>query len=236
MSASRSRHAQEVARARAARRGAVRRRPRRLDRQRRAAVDRPRPRLLPGRPVLGRQRLHAHLRRLPAARRPHGRPARPPAHVHRRPRSSSPSPRSPAVSPRATGWLIAARAVQGLGAALLSPAALSLVTTIFAEGAERNKALGVWGAVAGSGGAAGVLLGGMLTEYAGWEWVLFVNVPIGLAAAFFAPRLLPESRNDGPAPLRRRRRRHGDRRPVAARLRARRRQQRRLGLDPDDRR
>src|SRR3954468_15856940 len=75
------------------------------------------------------------------------------------------------------GWLIAARAVQGLGAALLSPAALSLVTVLFAEGSERNKAMGVWGAVAGSGGAVGVLLGGMLTEWAGWEWVLFVNVP-----------------------------------------------------------
>ena len=78
---------------------------------------------------------------------------------------------------------------------------------MFAEGAERNKAMGVWGAVAGSGGAAGVLLGGVLTEYAGWEWVLFVNVPIGLAAALLAPRLLPESRNDGRAPLRHRRRR-----------------------------
>ncbi len=95
------------------------------------------------------------------------------------------------------GWLIAARAVQGLGAALLSPAALSLVTVLFAEGAERNKAMGVWGAVAGSGGAVGVLLGGMLTEWAGWEWVLFVNVPIGIAAAMLAPRLLPESRNVG---------------------------------------
>jgi EmrB/QacA subfamily drug resistance transporter len=95
-------------------------------------------------------------------------------------------------------WLIAARAVQGLGAALLSPAALSLVTVLFREGAERNKAMGVWGAVAGSGGAAGVLFGGMLTQWAGWEWVLFVNVPIGLAAALFAPRLLPESRNEGP--------------------------------------
>ena len=94
-------------------------------------------------------------------------------------------------------WLIAARAVQGLGAALLSPAALSLITVIFEEGPERNKALGVWGAVAGSGGAAGVLLGGMLTQWAGWEWVLFVNVPIGLAAAFLAPRLLPESKNEG---------------------------------------
>jgi EmrB/QacA subfamily drug resistance transporter len=93
-------------------------------------------------------------------------------------------------------WLIAARAAQGLGAALISPAALSLVTTMFSEGAERNKALGVWGAVAGSGGAAGVLLGGMLTQWAGWEWVLFVNVPIGLAAVALAPRLLPESRDD----------------------------------------
>jgi EmrB/QacA subfamily drug resistance transporter len=71
------------------------------------------------------------------------------------------------------------------------------VTVMFTEGAERNKALGVWGAVAGSGGAAGVLLGGILTEYAGWEWVLFVNVPIGIAAAALAPRLLPESRNTG---------------------------------------
>src|SRR5919202_4996125 len=94
-------------------------------------------------------------------------------------------------------WLVAARAAQGLGAALLSPAALSLVTTLFEEGADRNKALGVWGAVAGSGGAAGVLAGGMLTQWAGWEWVLFVNVPIGIAAALIAPRLLPESRNEG---------------------------------------
>src|SRR4051812_17069077 len=92
-------------------------------------------------------------------------------------------------------WLIIARSVQGLGAALVSPAALSIVTTTFTEGAERNKALGVWGAVAGSGGAAGVLLGGVLTKFAGWEWVLFVNTPIGLAAAFLAPRLLAESRD-----------------------------------------
>src|SRR5207248_101183 len=68
-------------------------------------------------------------------------------------------------------WLIGARALQGLGAALISPAALSLVTTIFSEGAERNRALGVWGAVAGSGGAAGVLLGGVLTQWVGWQAV-----------------------------------------------------------------
>jgi EmrB/QacA subfamily drug resistance transporter len=92
-------------------------------------------------------------------------------------------------------WLIAARAVQGLGAALISPAALAIVTTTFAEGSERNKALGVWGAVAGSGGAAGVLLGGILTDGLGWEWVLFVNTPIGIAAALLAPRLLGESRD-----------------------------------------
>jgi EmrB/QacA subfamily drug resistance transporter len=92
--------------------------------------------------------------------------------------------------------LVAARAVQGLGAAILSPAALSIVTTTFREGAERNKALGIWGAVAGSGGAAGVLLGGVLTESAGWEWVFFVNTPIALAAAVIAPRLIDESRAD----------------------------------------
>jgi EmrB/QacA subfamily drug resistance transporter len=96
-------------------------------------------------------------------------------------------------------WLLIARAVQGLGAAIISPAALSILTTTFAEGGERNKALGVWGAVAGAGGAAGVLLGGILTSGLGWEWVLFVNVPIGLAAAFMAPRILLEShaREDG---------------------------------------
>src|SRR4051794_10441212 len=92
--------------------------------------------------------------------------------------------------------LIAARAVQGLGAAFLSPAALSIVTTTFKEGTDRNKALGIWGAVAGSGGAAGVLLGGILTDSAGWEWVFFVNTPIALAAAFIAPRLIDESRAD----------------------------------------
>src|SRR3989440_369086 len=94
------------------------------------------------------------------------------------------------------GWLIAARAAQGFGAALLSPAALSIVTTTFTEGAERNRALGVWGAVAGSGGAAGVLLGGILTSGLVWQWVLFVNTPIGIAAALLAPRLIEESKSD----------------------------------------
>ena len=91
-------------------------------------------------------------------------------------------------------WLIAARALQGLGAAMASPAALSIVTTTFAEGAERNRALGIWTAVAGGGAAAGVLLGGMLTEWIGWEAVLWVNVPIGLLAAWQAPKRLVESK------------------------------------------
>ncbi len=92
------------------------------------------------------------------------------------------------------GQLIAARAAQGLGAAIISPAALSIVTTTFKDGSERNKALGVWGAVAGSGGAAGVLLGGILTDGLGWEWVLWVNVPVSLIAFALSPRLIAESR------------------------------------------
>src|SRR5579862_6291095 len=91
-------------------------------------------------------------------------------------------------------WLITARAVQGLGAAIISPAALSIITTTFADGPERNRALGIWGAVAGAGGAAGVLLGGVLTSGLSWRWVLFVNVPIGIAAAALAPGTLVESR------------------------------------------
>jgi EmrB/QacA subfamily drug resistance transporter len=98
-----------------------------------------------------------------------------------------------------SGFLIAARAVQGLGAALVAPAALSILTTTFAEGVERNKALAVWGAVSGAGGAVGVLLGGVFTEYLGWEWVFYVNVPIGLIAIALAPRLLRESRVEGAA-------------------------------------
>ncbi|MEA2171235.1 MAG: hypothetical protein QOF76_4535 [Solirubrobacteraceae bacterium] len=95
------------------------------------------------------------------------------------------------------GQLIAARAVQGLGGALLSPAALSILTNTFSEGAERNRALGVWGAVGGSGGAVGTLLGGVITQTLGWEWVLFVNAPVTLAVAYGSWRVLEESRNEG---------------------------------------
>src|SRR5213594_1659376 len=76
------------------------------------------------------------------------------------------------------GSLITFRALQGLGGALLSPAALSILTTVFREGRERNIALGVWGAASGSGGAAGVLLGGVLTSYLSWSWIFFINIPV----------------------------------------------------------
>ena len=93
--------------------------------------------------------------------------------------------------------LIAARAVQGLGAAIISPAALAILTDTFAEGSERNKALGVWGAVAGAGGAVGVLLGGILTDLLTWEWVFFINAPVGAVVIALSLRTLRESRVEG---------------------------------------
>ena len=87
--------------------------------------------------------------------------------------------------------------MQGIGAAIISPAALSILVTTFEEGAERNKALGIWGAIAGIGGAAGVLAGGVLTDTLGWEWIFFVNVPIGLAVIALIPRYIDESRAEG---------------------------------------
>jgi EmrB/QacA subfamily drug resistance transporter len=91
--------------------------------------------------------------------------------------------------------LISARAVQGLGAAAISPAALSILMTSFKEGRDRNIALGVWGAVGGFGAAAGVLLGGVLTDALSWEWIFFVNIPVGLIALALVPLLLGESRD-----------------------------------------
>src|SRR5437588_9728600 len=94
------------------------------------------------------------------------------------------------------GSLIAFRGIQGLGGALLAPAALSLLMTTFSEGRERNLALGIYGAASGSGAAAGVLLGGVLTSYLSWSWIFFINVPVGLAAIALAPVLLRDSRAD----------------------------------------
>jgi EmrB/QacA subfamily drug resistance transporter len=98
---------------------------------------------------------------------------------------------------QSSGMLVAMRTLQGAAGAILSPSVFSIVTVTFEEGAERNKALGILGAIAGSGAAIGVLLGGVLTEYAGWEWIFFVNVPIGALALLFVPRLVRESRVDG---------------------------------------
>ena len=92
------------------------------------------------------------------------------------------------------GMLIAARAVQGIGGAVVSAAALSIVSTTFTEGAERNKALGIWGALGGSGAAVGVLLGGVLTKYLGWEWIFFVNVPVGALVLGVTRPIVHESR------------------------------------------
>jgi EmrB/QacA subfamily drug resistance transporter len=92
------------------------------------------------------------------------------------------------------GALIAARAVQGVGAAIMTPTALSIIATTFPEGSERNKALGIWGMMGALGSTAGFLLGGVLVEGAGWEWIFFINLPLGLAALALSPALLRESR------------------------------------------
>ena len=92
--------------------------------------------------------------------------------------------------------LIGARLVQGLGGALMAPSALSMLTVVFAEGRERNRALGVWAAISAGGAAIGLIVGGVLTEYASWRWVLFVNVPVAALAVLGALRVLPESRDD----------------------------------------
>jgi MFS family permease len=94
------------------------------------------------------------------------------------------------------GMLLVARGAQGLGGALVSPAALSIILTSFTEGPDRNRALAVWGAIAGAGGAIGLLLGGVMVEVLTWRWVFFINVPIGAALVALAPRIVPESRSE----------------------------------------
>ena len=94
------------------------------------------------------------------------------------------------------GMLLVARGLQGLGGALVSPAALSIILTTFKEGTERNRALAVWGAIAGAGGAVGLLLGGVIVQVLSWRWVFFINVPIGAVVLALAPRIVPESRSE----------------------------------------
>ena len=95
------------------------------------------------------------------------------------------------------GFLIAMRGLQGFGAAVVLPAALSIVMNMFAEGAERNKALGLWGGIGAGGATIGLIAGGALTRYVGWEYIFFLNVPVGAAALLLAPRIVPESRLQG---------------------------------------
>jgi EmrB/QacA subfamily drug resistance transporter len=95
------------------------------------------------------------------------------------------------------GLLIAMRGLQGFGAAVVLPAALSIVMNMFEEGAERNKALGLWGGIGAAGATIGLIAGGLLTRYAGWEYIFYLNVPIGVAAMLIAPRIVPESRLEG---------------------------------------
>src|SRR5467141_1651678 len=91
-------------------------------------------------------------------------------------------------------FLIAMRGLQGIGAAIVLPAALSIVMNMFDEGAERNKALGIWGGIGAGGATVGLIAGGLLTRYLGWQYIFFLNVPIGALALLLAPRLVPESR------------------------------------------
>ena len=98
---------------------------------------------------------------------------------------------------RSDAFLIAMRGIQGFGAAVVLPAALSIVMNMFTEGAERNKALGLWGAIGAAGGTVGLIAGGLLTRYAGWQYIFIINVPVGAAALLLAPRIVPESRLTG---------------------------------------
>ena len=164
-----------------------------------------------------------------APRGTHRRPARPPARVHGRPRALLGGSLACGLA-WSEASLIVLRGVQGLGGALLAPAALALLMTSFPEGRERNRALGIYGAASGSGGAAGVLLGGVITSYLHWSWIFFINVPVGLAAMALAPLLLrravPRSRTGTSTSPGRPRSRRAD----AVRLRADAGRQPRLGL------
>ncbi len=169
----------------------------RVDREHRAAVGPEGPRHQRRRPAVGRHGLHAGLRRPAAARRPDRRLRRPQAHLPHRARRLRRRVARSAASRAPPALLFAARALQGAFAALLAPAALSLITVTFTEPKERARAFGVFGAISGGGAAIGLILGGVLTEYASWRWCLGVNVPIALAAAAAAVAVVHESKAPG---------------------------------------
>ena len=138
------------------------------------------------------ERLPADLRRLHAARRPARRPVRPAPGVPDRPDAVHASPRSPAASRTRRTSLIAARAVQGLGGAIVAAIALALLMKLFTEPGERAKAMGVFGFVVSGGGTLGVLLGGVLTDAFDWHWIFLVNLPIGIAVFALCLRAAPD--------------------------------------------
>ena len=210
-------------------------RPRHDHRERRAAVDPRGPRLLRELARVGRERVPADLRRVPAARRTARRPLRAPAAVPRRSRRSSRAPRSPAASRARRPSSSRARAVQGVGGAIVAAVALSLIMTLFTEPAERAKAMGVFGFVAAGGGSVGVLLGGVLTDAISWHWIFLVNVPIGIAV--FALSLVAASgraRRGARGTAGRRRRDHRDGLADARGLRDRERERGGLDVGADD--
>ena len=202
-------------------------RPRRDDRRRCARRSRG-SRLLRGVAGMGRERVPDHVRRVPPRR---CRPLRSPQVVRRGSRSSR-WHRQRAGSPRRRGCS-SARAVQGLGAAVVSAVALSLMMTLFTEPAERAKAMGVFGFVAAGGGSIGVLLGGILTDVLNWHWIFLVNVPVGVAVGALAPADPGGSRAVGDAASRCRRRDHSHRVADDRRLRDRERQRGRLDVRAD---
>ena len=138
---------------------------------------------------VGDQRLCPRVRRVPSPGRTGSGHARSPTGVPRGNSSCSPLASLLAGLAWSDTSLIGARVLQGLGAAIITPAALSILSTTFVEGRDRNIALGAWGAVGGFGAVAGVLLGGVLTDALSWEWIFFVNVPVGVAALAVAPLL-----------------------------------------------
>ena len=178
-----------------------------------------RPRLLAEQPRVGRQRVPDRVRRPAAARRPARRPDRPAARLPRSAWPSSPPLQLLCAIAQTQEMLIGARFIQGVGGALTSAVMLGMIVTMFPEPREQAKAIGVYGFVASAGGSIGLLAGGVLTDLINWHWIFFINLPVGIATAFFALRLIEPGESLGPAPRRRHPRRGAaDRRPDARRL------------------
>ena len=180
----------------------VHRRARQHDREPRAALDPAGPRIVAVRPAVGDRRLHARAREPAHAGRVDRRPDRPPAHLPGRARRSSALGSLLCSLAPSTGWLIAFRALQAVGGSMLNPVAMSIITNVFTDRAERAKAIGVWGGVIGLSMALGPLVGGLLVDAVGWRSVFWLNVPVVVAVVVLTARFVPESRAPRAAALR----------------------------------